>query len=111
MLRSWRDCAQRCALAPRLPTSRSNTTRVLFSVGSGVVGVLHDSVFRYTQLYALSHMPASTLRSIESSSDGSTVSLPSTCAASWSAETPHSMSAPSVRLQRTPVSQAAFAFV
>jgi hypothetical protein len=82
MLRSWRACAVRCSFVPPLPNNRSKTTRGLFSVGSGVVGVLHDSVFKYTQLYALSHMPASTLKSIDSSSDGSTVSLPSTCAAS-----------------------------
>jgi hypothetical protein len=82
MLRSWRACAMRCSLVPPLPNNRSKTTRGLFSVGSGVVGVLHDKVFKYTQLYALSHMPASTLRSIESSSDGRTVFCPSTRAAS-----------------------------
>ena len=35
----------RCAGVPPSPNSRSNTTRGLFSVGSGVVGELHDSVF------------------------------------------------------------------
>ena len=66
---------------PPLPNKRSNTTRGLFSLGIGVVGELHDSVFKYTQLYALSHMPASTLKSIDSSSDGSTVCAPRTRAA------------------------------
>ena len=50
MLRCARACASRCADVPPSPNSRSNTTRGLFSVGSGVVGELHDSVFMYTQL-------------------------------------------------------------
>ncbi len=35
---------------PPSPNSRSNTTRGLFSVGSGVVGVRQESVFMYAQL-------------------------------------------------------------
>ena len=37
--------AARCAGVPGRPNSRSNTTRGLISIGSGVVGVLHESVF------------------------------------------------------------------
>ncbi len=35
---------------PPRPNSRSKTTRGLFSIGSGMVGVRHTNVFMYTQL-------------------------------------------------------------
>ena len=42
---------QRAAPAfPARPNSRSNTTRGLISIGSGVVGDAHEIVFMYAQL-------------------------------------------------------------
>ncbi len=38
------------SVLPLSPNIRSNTTRGLFSIGSGVVGLRHDSVFAYAQL-------------------------------------------------------------
>ena len=46
MLRSSRMRAARCAGLPAWPNMRSNTTRGLMSIGSGVEGVLHDTVLR-----------------------------------------------------------------
>jgi hypothetical protein len=37
--------ATRCAAVPPSPNIRSNTLRGLISIGCGVVGVRHDSVF------------------------------------------------------------------
>ena len=45
MLRSLRSSASRSARVPPPPKSRSKTTRGLFSIGSGVVGVRHATVF------------------------------------------------------------------
>ena len=50
MLPFLRSSALRSAAVPPSPNSRSNTTRGFASVGSGVVGVDHASVFVYTQL-------------------------------------------------------------
>ena len=52
MLRSCASAPARCAGVPGPPNSRSNTTRGLISIGSGVVGVLHEMVFVYAQLIA-----------------------------------------------------------
>ena len=41
-----RISATRSAVVPPSPNSRSNTTRGLFSIGCGVVGVRHETVFR-----------------------------------------------------------------
>ena len=46
MLRSSRMRAARCAGLPACPNIRSNTTRGLMSIGSGVEGELHDTVFK-----------------------------------------------------------------
>jgi hypothetical protein len=45
MLRLARIRATRSAVEPGLPNMRSNTTRGLISMGSGVVGVFHEMVF------------------------------------------------------------------
>ena len=47
MLRSARSRAARtrASVVPPSPNSRSNTTRGLFSIGSGVVGLRHAIVF------------------------------------------------------------------
>ena len=45
MLRSSRIRARRCAAVPGRPNIRSNTTRGLISIGSGVVGVCQEIVF------------------------------------------------------------------
>ena len=42
--------AARWAGVPGRPNRRSNTTRGLISIGSGVVGELHEIVFVYAQL-------------------------------------------------------------
>src|SRR5438132_310216 len=39
------------------PKSRSNTARGLFSIGSGVVGVRHEHVLLYAQLYPILQTP------------------------------------------------------
>ena len=57
------------------PNSRSNTTRGLFSVISGSVGVSHEIVLLYAQLYPTSQDPTRLLSSICSCSDESCVSL------------------------------------
>ena len=44
MLRSLRISARRSSTVPPSPNSRSNTSRGLFSMGSGVVGDAQDSV-------------------------------------------------------------------
>ena len=49
--------ARRCGAVPARPNIRSNTTRGLISIGSGVVGFAHDSVFMYAQAYCVSHPP------------------------------------------------------
>ncbi len=56
------------------PNSRSNTTRGLFSDINGSVGVSHDSVLLYAQLYPVSHDPTRLLSSTVSCSDDSCVS-------------------------------------
>ena len=50
MLRSRRRSTSRSAAVPPSPNRRSNTTRGLFSIGSGVVGVRQEIVYRYWQL-------------------------------------------------------------
>ncbi len=57
-----------------MPNIRSNTKRGLVSDGSGVVGVFHDMEFMYAHAYPWSHAPTTSLRSTETSSDGSFVS-------------------------------------
>ena len=51
MLRSSAMRALRTAgsVLPLSPNSRSKTTRGLFSIGSGVVGLRHEMVFVYAQ--------------------------------------------------------------
>ena len=54
-LRSVR--ASRCSGVPARPNIRSNTARGLISIGSGVVGELHEIVLMYAQLNPLVHAP------------------------------------------------------
>jgi len=49
-LRSSRRLISRWARVPALPNIRSNSTRGLISIGSGVAASAHDSVFEYAQL-------------------------------------------------------------
>ena len=61
------------SVLPLSPNSRSKTTRGLFSIGSGVVGVRHEIVLVYAQLKPASHEPAKSRPSSASSSDESCV--------------------------------------
>ena len=72
------------------PNRRSNTTRGSFSDISGSVGVSHDSVLLYAQLYPVSHDPTRLFVSTVSCSDESCVSRSKAFAAIWSIETPFS---------------------
>ena len=76
MLRSCRrrDARTRGSVLSLDPNSRSNTTRGLFSAISGSVGVSHDSVLLYAQLYPTSQAPTRLLSSTVSCSDDSWVS-------------------------------------
>ena len=75
------------------PNSRSNTARGLFSVIKGSVGVSHESVLLYAQLYPTSQDPTRLLSSICSWSDESCVSRSKALAAIWSIEMPPSTTA------------------
>ena len=111
MLRSSRIRASRASgvVLSVSPNSRSNTARGWFSIGSGLVGLRHDSVLAYAQLQPASQAPISSLGSMASSRELSTVSLPSTPAAIWSIDVPARMSGPSVFFGWTPVRNVAAA--
>src|SRR2546427_239913 len=87
----------------RVPNRRSNPARGSFSIGRGVVGVRHAIVLVYAQLAPPSQEPTIALDSIPSSSEDNCVSLPSSCAASWSIDTAANTSAPLVILYGTQV--------
>ena len=56
---------------------RPNTTRGLISIGSGVVGELQDTVFRYAQLKPGEQAPTYPVKSsVATSSDGNGVPWP-----------------------------------
>src|SRR5207244_13078318 len=105
ILRSRRSRESRVAASvlPLVPNRRSNTARGSFSIGRGVVGVRHAIVFVYAQLAPPSQEPTIALDSIPSSREASCVSLPSSCAASWSIDTAANTSAPDVILYGTHV--------
>ena len=50
MLALFRNLAARSSAEPMSPNMRSNAFCGLISFGSGIVGVCHDSVFKYKQL-------------------------------------------------------------
>ena len=81
--------ARRSAGVPGRPNIRSKTTRGLISMGSGVVGELHEIVFVYAQLNPLVHAPMYPVKSVvASSSDGNGVSCPICAATIWSIVVP-----------------------
>ena len=69
--------AARSSAEPMSPNMRSNAFCGLISFGSGIVGVCHDSVFRYRQLQPNWHEFDEVLMpSMPSSSERSGVSRP-----------------------------------
>src|SRR5262249_31066942 len=74
MLRSSLDRDRRSSAVAPMPNIRSKTKRGLVSDGSGSVGFFHDIEFMYAHAYPWSHAPTTSLRSIDTSSDGSFVS-------------------------------------
>src|SRR6476620_8595508 len=92
MLWSWRRRAARTfgSVLSVAPNRRSNTTRGLFSVIKGSVGVSHEIVLLYAQLYPTSQDPTRLLSSICSWRDESCVSRSNALAAIWSIEMPPS---------------------
>jgi len=89
MLLCCRSLASRAvrSVLPLSPKSRSNTARGFHSIGSGCVGLRHESVCVYTQLKLPVQAPALAGASIESSSDPICVSLAKCLASSWSIDT------------------------
>src|SRR6185312_12282929 len=88
-------CCRRASLAlalvlPLSPNSRSNNTRGLFCVGSGVPALFQEIVLVYGQANPVSQAPAVSPFSIASSSEASCVCLPVSCARIWSIEMPAS---------------------
>ena len=81
-LRCWRSRASRTlgSVLPLSPNSRSNTTRGLFCVGSGVFWLFQLIVLVYGHAKPVSQAPVVSLDSIASSSDASCVCLPVSCA-------------------------------
>ena len=59
-LRAIRACRDWTSVLPPSPNIRSNTTRGLCSMCSGVVGLRQLMVWAYVQLYPPSHVPAPT---------------------------------------------------
>src|SRR5262249_61776066 len=62
MLFCWRLRVARLAAVPACPNRRSNTSLGLISIGSGVVGGLHEVVFREAQLDPGEHAPTDPVR-------------------------------------------------
>ena len=81
MLRFSRIMARRALALLPSPNNFSKITRGLFSLGSGVVSFIHAKSVDVEAAVAVLALADQSSRSMQSSSDGSTVSFPSTSAA------------------------------